>query len=187
MRGYLAGAPTWIVGLVQGVLFGTLWTAATALMDQRNMLQEYLPGGLAVTVLYGVWAGFDQRRQRQRSERMLGPLSATQRRAVTRAAATGKSPEDPSLRAAAADLAYDNLERATRGRTGAIVLLVVLAVMSIAFALTDSRWYAVYSGLLVVMTIWMVRYPTILRRRVAALESSLAESPAGGSTAGRSS
>jgi type III secretory pathway component EscS len=170
MRSHLAVAPVWVVAVVSGVFFGVFWTGATAVQDHRFGWHLLLIG-VVVGAMFGVWTGFGVRRQRRRTDHILDDLSAVQRRAVSRAVATGTPPEEPALRAAAVAMAHDALTQHTRTQTATIATCAVLAAASTVLVI-DSSWYLGASAVFIAMIVATLRYPVRLRRRIAILDAT---------------
>jgi hypothetical protein len=171
MRSYLAVAPVWVAAVLQGLLFGVIEIVGFTVEHHEFNTRLVIIGGVS-GAMYGVAMGLVARRQRRGTEQVFGDLPTAQRRAVFSAAITGTPPEDPAVRAASVAILYDWLDRHSRTSTLVIVVSIVLAVASLVFTATDSWWYLAATVGFVAMIVWTLRYPVVLRRRVAAFEAA---------------
>jgi hypothetical protein len=91
---------------------------------------------------------------------------------VVVAAATGKSPDDPALVPAAVALAHYRLAQHVEYQTLTLVALsVVGALLAIWIAFGGPTWCVAGLIAVVALLIRTARYPTVQRRRIAALEA----------------
>jgi len=140
MRERLLHAPAWVLGLVNGVVFGTVWTVGGRLLEGENWSAAIVRGVLAGLV-FGAIMGRVQHRQQQGvrdvAERSPEGLS----RRVRRAAFRGPVPQEPGVRAAAHGLALAILAQYDRQQRWASPFFVLVALLSVLLAVTDSPWW----------------------------------------------
>jgi hypothetical protein len=120
--------------------------------------------------LFTVAMYFVTRKETWASEELLGGTSREQRRAVLRAARTGRPPSDRTARAQAAALVEQRLANHARHRVASIATFAVFAAGSAAAAIGAGLWYLGGAALFAGTLIWTIRYPGQLRRKLAALE-----------------
>jgi hypothetical protein len=171
----LASAPAWLTALLQGLLFAA-WMAVGDVIEFHDgsgrTLIAAVVGGLVFAAF--MWLAY-WRPERVATNEVVGEMSAPQRRAVERAAATGTPPSDPALRTAAVALASYRFARHARRRTGSLVVLsVFLLAVTLELAVDPSVLFVAAMAVFVWTLIWTVRYPTLQRRRIAMLDGSAA-------------
>jgi hypothetical protein len=113
---------------------------------------------------------FMSSREQKKISYIVGGMTAEQRREVLHAAATGKAPADAGLRPAAVVLVQRRLAEYASSRTFALTVFAVFFLLSLAFAFTDSSWYLLGAVAFAACGVWAIRYPSALRRRIAALD-----------------
>ncbi|RBY76547.1 hypothetical protein DQ239_13440 [Blastococcus sp. TF02-09] len=140
MRERLLHAPAWVLGLLNGSLFGSFWAVWTHYGDGESWTASLVQGGL-LGIFFGAVMGAVQHRQqrgvREVAERSPEGLSKRVRRAAFR----GPVPPDPQVRAAAHGLAVAQWEQYDRQRRWASPLFGLGALGSALVALTDNAWW----------------------------------------------
>lgn len=168
MRERLLHAPAWVLGLLNGSLFGLFWTAFTRYGEGESWTAALVQGGL-LGLFFGAVMGRLQHRQQQGVRDVAARSPEGLSRRVRRAVLRGPAPEDPQVREAAHGLAVAHLAQYERQRRWAPPFFGLVAVLSAFLAVTDSPWWwfavAAWAAAAAGHP-WMVRH---LRRRTALL------------------
>jgi hypothetical protein len=144
MRERLLHAPAWVLGLLNGSLFGLFWTLSSRLVEDDSWTSSLIRGGV-LGVFFGAFTGVVQHRQ-QRGVR--GPV-----------------PQEPEVRAAARDLALAHLAQYDRQRVWGPLVYGAFALLSLFLAVADSPWFWLGVVLGVVAAVGHLRTRSRLRRR----------------------
>lgn len=160
MRERLLHAPVWVLGLVNGVLFGLFWTAWSRYGDGESWTSS-LATGAVLGVVFGCVMGVVQHRQQRgvRDAAVHSPEGLSKR--VRRAAFRGPVPEQPEVREAARVLALAQLAQYERQRRWAPTFFVFVALLSAALAVTNNPWWW---GAVVAWIIASIGHPWAQRR-----------------------
>jgi hypothetical protein len=166
--------PSWAVGTLLGILYGVVCALGTRYLFDLRWTGALIVGGIGAP-LFGVAMGFLNRQMRQLMAPTAGgdELTRKQRGMALRAAQRGPIPEDPAVRAAAAEYARRHLHQAEK-RWNRIMIafgaFFLLASFVVGVFDDDRPWWrsllplcgaAVFSYLLF--------QPRRLRRRITAL------------------
>lgn len=169
LRAYLQTAPWWVVGAVQGTIFGLPFGIFTGLQHGESWV------GVVITVLvsgaaFGLAMGLVVRRQRRRQPYPVPDLDLDRRRAAERAAVRGPVPTDADARREAAALTRHQLQLMARGRPFALVVFSVFLVLALLAAVTAGGWlYWVGAVLMAGMLAQIVLRPRRLQQRLVLL------------------
>lgn len=174
MRERLLHAPAWALGVVNGSLFSLGWAAWTHYGDGESWTAS-LSYGAILGVFFGAIMGVVQHRQqcgvREVAARSPEGLSGRVRRAARR----GPVPEEAEVRDAAHGLVVAQQAQLEKQRVWAPAFFVLLAVLGVFQAVTDSPWWWL---VVVAWTVAAVGHPYLrhrLRRRAELLRAD--ESP----------
>lgn len=169
LRAYLQTAPWWVVGAVQGTVFGLVFGVFTATQHNRSWVGVVVSVVLSGAV-FGLAMGLVLRRQRRRQPYPVPELDLAGRRDVGRAAVRGPVPTDPAARRDAAALIRHQLELMARGRTFALVVFTVFLILDMLIAVTTGQWmYWLFAALFVGILAQVVLRPRRLQRRLVLL------------------
>ncbi|SOC51948.1 hypothetical protein SAMN05660748_3902 [Blastococcus aggregatus] len=170
MRERLLHAPAWVLGLVNGSLFGLFWVAWTRYGESGSWTAAVVQGAL-MGLFFGAVMGRVQHRQqrgvREVAARSPGGLSKRVRRAALR----GPAPAEPALREAAHGLVLAQLTQLDRQRRWGPTVFALVAALSVFLAVTDSPWWWLAVGAWTAAAFghpWLRRR---LRRRAALLRA----------------
>lgn len=178
LRAYLQTAPWWVVGAVQGTIFGLIFGIFTATQQGESWV------GVVVTVLlsgavFGLAMGLLRRRQRHRRPDPVPDLDLSGRRDAERAAVRGPIPTDPAARRDAAALTRHQLELMARGRTLGLVVFTFFLILALLLAVTTGGWVNwLFAVLFFGLLTQVVLRPRRLQRRLALLTDP--DDPRGG-------
>jgi hypothetical protein len=176
MRERLLHAPAWVLGLVNGSLFGLIWVLVTRFGDGESWSTAVAYGGIA-GVVFGALMGRVQHRQQRGVREIAARSPEGLSRRVRRAALRGPVPEQPEVREAAHGLALAQLVQYERQRRWASPFFVLVALLSAYLAVTDNAWWWVA---VVAWTVAAVGHPWMrsrLRRRAELLRGPGAQEP----------
>lgn len=168
MRERLLHAPAWVLGLLNGSLFGLFWTAFTRYSDGDSWTSALVQGAL-MGLFFGAVMGRLQHRQQQGVRDVAGRSPEGLSRRVRRAAVRGPVPAEPAVREAARGLALAQLVQLDRQRRWAPTFFVLVGLLSAYLAMTDSPWWWLA---VVAWAVAAVGHPWLrsrLRRRTALL------------------
>ncbi|MGY2127991.1 hypothetical protein [Blastococcus sp. SYSU DS0617] len=178
MRERLLHAPAWVLGLVNGSLFGLVWAAFMRFGGGESWPTTLTYGGVAGAVFGGL-RGRIQYRQQQGLRDVAARSPEGLSRRVRRAASRGPVPADPEVREAAHGLVLAQLAPLDRQRLWATPFFVLVALLSAFLAVTDSPWWWLA---VVAWTVAAAGHPwkrARLRRRAELLRGDGSEQPAG--------
>ncbi len=179
MRNYLLDAPSWLSGLIAGLLYGVLFGLAVRVVADESWTSALVAGAVTAPA-FGILMGLVSRR----TKRLLAPvdgdgLDRNQRGVALRAAQRGQVPSDPAVRAAAVVFARRQLAQ-SEARWVRVTLVVgsVFLVLSAVLNLLDGdgRWWGAVLPLCgVAVFVFVLAQPRRLRRRIAALSADQAD------------
>lgn len=161
----------------QGLLFAAIMSGWSMISDHAGW-RETLFSAVVIGPLYGLAMWYVSRDARRDEAATVGGMSREQRRAVMRAAKTGKPPADSALRTSAALLVRGQLLRHQRSRTFTLTVFALFTAMSVVGWFASGWWYGLagtvlFGGAL----IWAGRYRGQLQRKLAALEAPPSSAP----------
>jgi membrane associated rhomboid family serine protease len=172
--------PNWAVGTLSGILYGVLFALVTHYLMDLRWTGALVAGGIGAP-FFGVAMGFLSRQMK----RMMAPtvggdeLTRKQRQIAFRAAQRGPIPEDPAVRAAAAEYARRHLDQAERRWTRFVIAFgaFFLLVSCVVGLFDDDRpwWRALLPLCGAALFSYLLFQPRRLRRRIAALTAEQPE------------
>jgi len=163
----------WRRALLYGVPFGIVIGLFAAHRGHGSGLADGLINGIFSGALFGLAMGWLTRRQQaareQRTAAFTAGLTAQHRTLAVRASRRGPIPDDPAIRAAAARLTRDQLERTTSQRNRNLAGLAAFTLLELVQALISSPWFWLGVLLFAVAIVAQLRQPRTLHRRLAQL------------------
>jgi hypothetical protein len=172
--------PSWVAGTAAGVMYGVLFALGARYLGDVSWTAALIMGGIGAP-FFGVAMGFLNRQMKQMMAPTAGgdDLTRKQRGTAFRAAQRGPIPEDPAVRAAAAEYARRHLHQAEK-RWNRIMIAFGAFFLLVSFVVgvfdDDRPWWrsllplcgaALFSCLLF--------QPRRLRRRITALTAEQPE------------
>lgn len=171
MRERLNTMPTWALLLVTW-LFWAVVTFVMGVVADRDLLWTFVFAvGIGLITAAALTFGIKSRLRWE--NRALGDASKDVRRQALRAAWKGPVPADPEVRAAAIEVAQEQLRQMRRTRLILVVAVTVGLVATIASAITGSPWRMLYTlPYVVLFAAAFVLTPRRLRHRLALLSAT---------------
>ena len=176
MRERLLHAPAWVLGLVNGSVFGVVWAAFMRFGDGQSWSTALVYGGVAGAV-FGVLMGRVQHRQQQGLRDVAARSPEGLSRRVRRAALRGPVPAQPGVREAAHGLAVAQLAQYDRQRIWPTPFFLLVALLSAFLAVTDSPWWWVAVVAWIVAAAGHPYMRSRLRRRAELLRGDGSQQP----------
>jgi hypothetical protein len=139
VRWALLRAPTWVLSLVTGTVFGLAMFAIQ--LFEGSTATAAAVGACLGGVIFGLVMGPISRRTNDGFLEATAGLPAAQQRAVRRAVMRGPVPADPEARRSAASVIARQLATYRRMRWAPVVYLAFIA-LSLWLTVSDSGWFA---------------------------------------------
>lgn len=170
----------WVAGAVAGLGFGGIFGVITGIGNPHDW--PFTVGlGLVTGLLLAVTMAFSMRNWQRRLAPAVEGLSPEARKAAYRAAGRGPAPAEPEVRAAALEIAEQQLARVRKVQILLVIATVcgvLSAVLMTLDALTSGNddgqpWWRLWPAVPVVVVLAGQLYqPRQLRRRIAVLRGS---------------
>jgi len=168
MRGYISGAPKWVVAVIAGAFFGT--GMGIFVKRDGSSWTETIISALVLGVVFGIPAAFWFDRERRQMRAAEGDLPTDKLKSAHHAADRGPIPEDPEVRAAARRIATHQLQQLQRTpRLVAIGLPAALLIVVVIGSVTESPWNLIFAVAPVYALIGQLSLSRRARRRIELL------------------
>jgi len=168
MRGYMSGAPKWVVAVIAGTFFGT--GMGISIKSDDSSWTETIISALVLGVAFGIPAAFWFDKQRRQTRAAQGDLPTDKLKSAHHAAERGPIPEDPEVRAAALRIATHHLQQLQQAaRLVAIGWPVAFLIVIVIGSVTDSPWYLIFAVAPIFMLVAQLSLPRRARRRIELL------------------
>jgi Flp pilus assembly protein TadB len=167
MRRSLLDAPWWVLGLLQGTLFGVFMAVFSYATGDRDV-PSMLVGASVGALVFGIVIGRLTARHARRDRAEAGDLRPHELRTARRAAGRGAVPKDPRIRQVALRIVEHRTRTVVRQRRWAVPMFAVLIVLSLVLAI-DSRWWLLATAVYALGLAGQWFSPWWLRRRGALL------------------
>ncbi|ONI75407.1 hypothetical protein BWI15_05995 [Kribbella sp. ALI-6-A] len=173
--------PSWVAGTAAGVMYAVLFALGTHYLGDVGWTAALIMGGVGAP-FFGIAMGFLSRQMKQLMAPTAGgdELTRKQREIAFRATQRGPIPQDPAVRAAAAEYAQRHLDQAEK-RWSRIVIAFGAFFMLLSFVVgvfdDDRPWWRALLPLCgaAVFSYLLFFRPRRLRRRITALTAEQPE------------